>query len=87
VIDAGISAVDGGVLADIEAVATVGAINETLRGHEVIGHKEAGLALGREGAVATPLAGGDEIRIGAVALIFRIGSEETATMSMPPEGA
>ena len=36
---------------------------------------------------ATPLADGDEIRIGAVALIFRIGSQETATVSMPPEGA
>jgi len=35
----------------------------------------------------TPLADGDEIRIGAVALIFRIGSQETATVSMPPEGA
>jgi DNA-binding winged helix-turn-helix (wHTH) protein len=34
---------------------------------------------------ATPLADGDEIRIGAVALVFRIGSQLTATVSMPPE--
>src|SRR2546430_8766599 len=35
---------------------------------------------------ATLLADGDEIRIGALVLVFRIGSHVAATASMPPEG-
>jgi DNA-binding winged helix-turn-helix (wHTH) protein len=54
---------------------------------EDVGSKNGTQLNARRITTATPLADGDEIRIGAVALIFRIGSQETATVSMPPEGA
>ncbi len=54
---------------------------------EDVGSKNGTQLNARHITTATLLADGDEIRIGAVALIFRIGSQETATMSMPPEGA
>ena len=54
---------------------------------EDVGSKNGTQLNARRITMATPLADFDEIRIGAVALIFRIGSQETATVSMPPEGA
>ncbi|HMC20832.1 MAG TPA: FHA domain-containing protein [Thermoanaerobaculia bacterium] len=54
---------------------------------EDVGSKNGTQLNARRITMATPLADFDEIRIGAVALIFRIGSQETATVSMAPEGA
>ena len=52
---------------------------------EDVGSKNGTQLNARHISEATALADGDEIRIGAVALVFRIGSQLTATVSMPPE--
>lgn len=54
---------------------------------EDLGSKNGTLLNGTRISTQSPLADGDEIRLGAITLIFRIFSRMSQTQSLPPEGA